>query len=129
MTAKRISPFTLAGSLIVLLAGFSLIPWVRANPRLAGSIWAAAGVLGLLLLALRASVARAGRKLNYVVVPKPVHYVQLSMHTSIYIYWGWYWREVYHYAPLIVAQIVFVYVLDMLVCWWRRDQWVLGFGP
>jgi hypothetical protein len=42
------------------------------------------------------------------------------MHTSIYLYWGWYWREVYHYAPLIVAQIVFVYVLDMLVCWSRR---------
>ena len=51
------------------------------------------------------------------------------MHTSIYLYWGWYWREVYHYAPLIVAQIVFVYVLDMLVCWSRRDQWILGFGP
>ena len=51
------------------------------------------------------------------------------MHTSIYLYWGWYWREVYHYAPLIVAQIVFVYVLDMLVCWWRRDKWILGFGP
>jgi hypothetical protein len=51
------------------------------------------------------------------------------MHTSIYVYWGWYWREVYHYAPLIVAQIVFVYVLDMLVCWSRRDKWILGFGP
>ena len=51
------------------------------------------------------------------------------MHTSIYLYWGWYWREVYHYAPLIVAQIVFVYALDMLVCWSRRDKWILGFGP
>ena len=83
----------------------------------------------VLLLLVRQRAARAGRVLSYTVVPKPVHYVQLAMHTSIYLYWGWYWREVYHYAPLIVAQIVFVYVLDMLVCWWRRDQWILGFGP
>jgi hypothetical protein len=42
---------------------------------------------------------------------------------------GWYWREVYHYAPLIVAQVVFVYVFDMLLCWVRHDKWTLGFGP
>ena len=80
-------------------------------------------------LLVRRHAGGPGALLSYTVVPRPVHYVQLSMHTSIYLYWGWYWREVYHYAPLIVAQIVFVYVLDMLVCWWRRDQWILGFGP
>jgi hypothetical protein len=53
----------------------------------------------------------------------------MTMHASIYAYWGWYWREVYHYAPLILAQVVFVCVLDMLVCWSRRDKWILGFGP
>ncbi|HSU69214.1 MAG TPA: tetratricopeptide repeat protein, partial [Tepidisphaeraceae bacterium] len=26
-------------------------------------------------------------------------------------------------------QIVFVYGLDMLLCWSRRDEWILGFGP
>ena len=119
----------LAGGLTGLLAAFSLIPWVTANPRLAGSIWAAAAALLMLLPVVRHRAARAGRVLSYTVVPKPVHYVQLTMHTSIYLYWGWYWREVYHYAPLIVAQIVFVYVLDMLVCWSRRDKWILGFGP
>ncbi len=55
--------------------------------------------------------------------------MQMVMHSSIYAYWGWYWREVYHEIPLIVAQILFVYVLDMLVCWSRRDKWILGFGP
>jgi hypothetical protein len=30
------------------------------------------------------------------------------MHSCIYAYWGWYWREVYHQIPLIIAQIVFV---------------------
>ena len=128
-TSNRVPPFTLAFGLIVLLAAFPLIPWVRENLRLAGSIWGAAGALLVFLLVLRRQAARAGRVLRYVVIPRPVHYVQLTMHTSIFLYWGWYWREVYHYAPLIVAQIVFVYVLDMLVCWSRRDQWVLGFGP
>jgi hypothetical protein len=42
------------------------------------------------------------------------------MHSCIYAYWGWYWREVYHQIPLIIAQIVFVYALDMLVCWPSR---------
>ena len=102
---------------------------MRENPRLAGSIWGAAGALLVLAVAVRQRAQRAGRVLRYDFLPKPVHYVQLTMHTSIYVYWGWYWREVYHYAPLIVAQIVFVYVLDMLVCWWRRDTWILGFGP
>ena len=102
---------------------------MRANPRLTGSFWGAAAALLVLLILLRRQVARNGRTLRYEFVPRPVHYVQLSMHTSIYLYWGWYWREVYHYAPLILAQIVFVYVLDMLVCWSRRDKWILGFGP
>jgi TPR repeat protein len=119
----------LALFLILLLTGFSFLPWVSANPRLAGSFWGAAGALLLLLLLLRQQVMRTGRVLRYEILPRPVHYVQLAMHTSIYVYWGWYWREVYHYAPLILAQIVFVYALDMLVCWSRRDKWILGFGP
>lgn len=127
--ANRIRPLRLTLAPIVLLAAFSAIPWVRGNPRLFGSIWGAVAALGIFLIVLRRSVARQGRVLTYQVSPRPVHYIQMLMHTSIYIYWGWYWREVYHYVPLIVAQIAFVYALDMLVCWSRRDQWVLGFGP
>jgi hypothetical protein len=126
---NRIPPLRLAFFLTLLLAAFALLPWVRANPRLAASFLAAAAALLLSNFLVRRRAARAGRVLSYDIVPRPVHYVQLMMHTSIYAYWGWYWREVYHYAPLIVAQIVFVYVLDMLVCWWRRDKWILGFGP
>lgn len=58
-----------------------------------------------------------------------MHYVQFVMHSSVYVYWGWYWREVYHDVSLIAAQIAFAYAFDMLVCWSRRDKWVLGFGP
>ena len=114
---------------IAALALFSALPWVRANPRLSGSIWTAVAALLIFFFLLARGVARRGRVLTYEVLPRPVHYVQMAMHSSIYIYWGWYWREVYHYAPLIVAQIAYVYALDMLVCWSRRDKWILGFGP
>jgi TPR repeat protein len=67
--------------------------------------------------------------LRYEVVLNKVHYVQLTMHTCVYTYWGWYWREVYHYVPLIAGQLAFAYALDMLVCWSRREKWILGFGP
>ena len=70
-----------------------------------------------------------GRTLTYEFVPRRVHWVQMIMHSCVYAYWGWYWREVYHEIPLILAQVVFLYVLDMLVCWSRRDKWILGFGP
>jgi TPR repeat protein len=127
--SNQFSPLGLAFSLNVLLLCFVFLPTVDANARLVWSVVAAAGTLLGFLFLLHRKVIRTGRKLRYEILAKPVHYVQLTMHTCIYIYWGWYWREVYHQIPLILAQLVFVYVLDMLVSWWREDQWTLGFGP
>jgi hypothetical protein len=126
---NKIPPLRLALALSVFFGCFAFLPAVSANPRLMWSVLGAAGALLLLLVFVSLQVARSGRKLHYRFLPRPVHYVQLAMHLSIYAYWGWYWREVYHQAPLIIAQIVFVYVLDMLLGWSRRDQWILGFGP
>jgi TPR repeat protein len=126
---NRIAPLQLVFSLTVLFACFVFLPQVSANERLEWSILGTAGALLIFLLFLRRQVIRTARILRYEFLPKPVHYVQLTMHTCIYLYWGWYWREVYHQVPLIVAQLAFAYVLDMLVCWSRRDKWILGFGP
>jgi TPR repeat protein len=126
---NRISPLQLALAPIVLLACFAFLPTLNANTRLVWSVLSAAGALLLFLFFLRHQIAQTGRKLRYEFLAKPVHYVQLTMHSCIYAYWGWYWREVYHQIPLIIAQLVFVYGLDMLVCWSRRDKWILGFGP
>ena len=128
LSQNRIAPLRLAFVLNLLFACFVFLPTVNANARLAWSFLGAAGTLLLFLFFLRRQVVRTGRSLQYEFLAKPVHYVQLTMHTCIYTYWGWYWREVYHQIPLIIAQIVFVYVLDMLVCWSRRDKWILGFG-
>jgi hypothetical protein len=127
--ANRPPSLQLAFLSAILLAGLSFLPRVSANPRLLASFWGAAGILLVLLFLLRRQVIRAGRKLHYEFVPAKVHYIQALMQFCIYVYWGKYWSPVYRHAPLILAQLVFLYGLDMLVCWWRRDKWVLGFGP
>ncbi len=115
---------------IVLLAAFPIfVSRVGDNQQLSNTFWIASGALLVFLLMLRRNAMRAGRTLRTEVVFQKSHYVQLTMHTCVYTYWGWYWREVYHYFPLIVAQIVFAYAFDMLLCWSRRDKWILGFGP
>lgn len=124
-----VSPFSLVSLSLSLLALSALLPRVRANFRLAVSIWCAVAILGCAAVVLRWLVARHGRGLRYDFRLAPVHYVQLLMHSSIYCYWGYYWRPVYDYIPLIAAQIVFAYVVEMLACWSRRDQYLLGFGP
>jgi len=113
----------------LIFAGFTLLSRVNENPHLQASFLAAAGFLLAGLCALWWSVNRTRRTLNYEFVPRRVHWVQMIMHSSVYAYWGWYWREVYHEIPLILAQVAFLYALDMLVCWSRRDKWILGFGP
>jgi|HubBroStandDraft_1064217.scaffolds.fasta_scaffold04801_5 hypothetical protein len=125
---NQIPPLRLAFALILLLGCFVFLPGISENPHLTWSFLGAAASLLVFLFFLRRQVLRARRELRYEFLPKPVHYVQLTMHSCIFAYWGWYWREVYHQIPLIVAQVVFVYALDMLVCWSRRDRWVLGFG-
>jgi len=126
---NRVPPRVLTLAVIVLLGCFLFLPLVNSNPRLMWSFVGAIGALAVFLALLWRQIAKTGRQLYYEFVPRPVHYVQFMMHSSIYVYWGWYWREVYRDIPLILAQIVFVYALDMLVCWSRRDKWVLGFGP
>jgi tetratricopeptide (TPR) repeat protein len=127
--SSRIPPLLLALCLTILLAGLPALPRVRINPRLAASVWVAAGSLLILLLLLRREVARTGRSLRYEFRPLKAHYVQLALQVCLYAYWGWYWHRVYLFVPLILAQLVFLYALDMLISWWRRDQWILGFGP
>jgi TPR repeat protein len=127
-TERQSPPLWLPALLTLVFAGFTLLPRVNANPNLNASFLGAAGFLLAGLCALWWSVVRTGRTLTFEFVPRRVHWVQMIMHSSVYAYWGWYWREVYHEIPLIIAQVVFLYVLDMLVCWSRRDKWILGFG-
>ena len=111
----------------LLLGSASLLPRFNSNATLKTSVLAAAAFLlaGFVLLLL----TRGKRILTYEFVPRRVHWVQMCMHSSVYAYWGYYWREVYHEIPLILSQVLFLIALDMIVCWLRRDKWILGFGP
>ena len=120
---------TLALAVTLALGAFCLFPPVSGNLRLEYSFWGAAGALLVLWLLLRQRVAKTGRELSYEFVANKVHWVQPLMQGCVYVYWGIYWPPVFDYAPMIGAQLLFAYALDMLVCWWRRDKWILGFGP
>ncbi len=110
------------------MAALAFHPRILVTPALAASVWFAVGFLACSLLRLQRAVVRTGRRLYYEFLPVKAHYVQLAMHSAIYVYWGAYWPRVYRYLPLLAIQVVFVYLVDMLVCWSRRDKWVLGFG-
>jgi hypothetical protein len=122
--------YSIPAGLTAALAAMSFLPRVQENAALTRSFWGAAAMLlamqGLLLLRLRGgSIARS---LTFA-APRAQHYVQAVVQGSVYLYWGWHWRPVYEHAWLLVAQLVFAYAFDMLLSWWRRDTFVLGFGP
>jgi hypothetical protein len=121
-----LAPLSLTAALLLL----SLLDRVQANAVLTRSVWSAAAVLLVWQAALRWRLTVAGSRRSLTLRrPRPQHYVQALCHLSVYVYWGWYWRPVYDYAWLLVAQLLFAYAFDMLLAWSRRDSYALGFGP
>lgn len=125
----RITPLVLASLFVLGFLMFTLSPRVNRNPVLLTSFLLTTTFLLGLLVVVYCDVLRRRRTLSYEITPRNVHYIQLTMQSCIYLYWAHYWHEVYNQFPLISAQIVFAYALDMLVCWMRRDRWTFGFGP
>ena len=121
--------FGLPLGLTLLFVALVILPPTRPGPRLA---WTFVGVGDFLLLWqvwVWREAAKAGRWLQVEYRPVKSHYVQAMVQFSIYLYWGWYWPKVYAEAPLILAQILFLYVFDALLSWSRGRAWRLGFGP
>jgi len=118
-------PLALTG----LLGLFSFMPRVQANPRLTWSFWGAVVALLAWQIVLALRLRRAGATRGFDRLLRPQHYIQACIHSSIFAYWGFYWRPVYDYVGLLAAQIVFAYVFDMLLSWSRREEYRLGFGP
>src|SRR5262249_28963459 len=74
-------------------------------------------------------VLRRGQKVSLEIVLRRQHYLQACQQGAVILYWGYYWREVYHAAPLIAAQLLFAYGFDSLLSWTHRRKFILGFGP
>jgi Flp pilus assembly protein TadD len=113
----------------LLLAGFAFVPSIRTNPALVRSI--AGTSAALLVWAAGLAIFSLGRPrvLAIEVSVRPQHYLQACAQSAIFIYWGWYWPEVYAAAPLLAAQLVFAYGFEALLSWSHRDTHTLGFGP
>jgi len=126
---RRHSIFALPLTLTALLCAFAFLTPARSNPIL---VWTFCGVaIGLLSwqLILLFQTARSDRRLTLEFLLVKTHYVQAVLHFGIFSYWGFFWRNVYAEAHLIAAQMIFLYVFDMLLCWSRRNHWRLSFGP
>ncbi|GAB1269923.1 hypothetical protein NBRC116493_31760 [Aurantivibrio infirmus] len=115
--------------LSLILVSLSFSQRVQSNSILIWSFWGAASLLGLFSLALFAKNLTAGSRYTFQRVLRPQHYVQASVQLTIFIYWGYYWEPIYDHGLLILAQLIFAYGFDMLLCWLRRESYVLGFGP
>ena len=125
----RIKALLLPLAFALGLAGLAFLDPVRQNPT---AMWTFLGASALLCLGnavLFASTLRGQRTLALDIVLKKQHYVQACAQGSVLLYWGWYWPPVYAFAPFILAQLVFAYAFDMLLCWSRRDTYTLGFAP
>ncbi len=130
--ARRLAPaqaFGLPLAFTLGLASFGLLDSVRESPPLLWSFLGAAAVLLAWSAVLFGSALRKGRTLTLEIALRKQHWVQACAHTSIFLYWGWYWQPVYDFAYLIVAQLLLAYAFDMLLGWSRRDTYALGFGP
>ena len=85
---NRVPPLRLAFFGILIFAAFMPLPLVRSNPRLMASFAGAATAL-LRAASVRPPEGRAFRRaLRWEFLPRPVHYVQMTMHASIYAYSG-----------------------------------------
>jgi hypothetical protein len=125
----RRSPTLLVG-LTLAFCAFLFLPRVAANPHLTRAFaGVGGGLLAAELLLWLCSRAR-GRPFRIELAPIPkAHVVQGAVQLSIYAYWGWYWRDVYAELPLILAQFMFLCILDALLSWWLGRAWRLSLAP
>jgi hypothetical protein len=120
--------FLLNAGFVAGLLVLSQLSVLQQRPTVRASLVAAA----LFLLAwsgLLFGVLRRGQKVTLDIVPRRQHYLQACQQGAILLLWGYYWREVYHAAPLIAAQLLFAYGFDSLLSWTHRRTFMLGFGP
>jgi hypothetical protein len=120
--------FLVNGAFVVGLLVLSQLPLLDARPVVRASIVGAAAVL-LAWSVLLFGVLRRRQTVAFEVALRPQHYLQACLQGTLILYWGFHWGEVYHAAPLILAQLLFAYAFDSLLSWTHRRTFALGFGP
>ncbi|MFQ5536263.1 MAG: hypothetical protein ACE5GJ_02310 [Gemmatimonadota bacterium] len=111
------------------LAAYLFFPPIRELPSLWYTFLGAAAVVVAWAAVLWFRYRRSGRRLGIEVMVRKPHFVQMCAQGAVLLYWGWYVRSVYAYAPLILAQIIFAYAVDSLLSFVRYGNYRLGVGP
>ncbi len=113
---------------ILLFFSFSFLPRVQLNENLIYTFWGITAALVLFYLLVLFGILKNKVSPSIRFVPRPSHYVQAVVHFGVYGYWGAFVSQVFFQMPLIFAQIVFLYALDVLMSWARGREWRFGFG-
>ena len=106
---------------------FSFALWPRALAS-SGLFWGIIAWGSLLVVCLSLLYLRGPQLALTPGIRRP-HYVQMTVQGGVFAYWGWHWEAVYAEIPLILSQVAFAYLVELIVCWWRHGQWRIGFGP
>ncbi len=109
---------------LVGLFSLALIPGVRENTAALWSVLGAAGALALWYIGLLLT----RDALSFEVALYKQHYIQACVQGSVLAYWGWYWPDVYTFAPFLLAQLFFAFAFQMLLSWSRAEKYPSGFG-
>ena len=119
--------FLLNSAFVLGMLVLSQLPMLAQRPGVSRAILGAALIL-FAWSTLLFGVLRRGATVQLDIVLRRQHYMQALLQGSLILYWGYYWPEVYHAAPLILAQILFAYAFDSLLSWTHRRKFLLGFG-
>ena len=118
-TARRLS--------VLLVGGFwAFLAWPRVYEE-PGLCWVfvvgGLGMAGLLWFGSRGP----GTEVEW--RPRRAHGLQVLAQGAVFAYWGWHHPPVYDQLPLVGAQILFAYALDVCLAWRRFGRYRLGFAP
>jgi len=114
--------------MLVLFYLLTFTARVQSNDVLVNTFTILSIFLSVFLLITLFVLHKKQKQPGIVVVIVQPHYVQMIMHLCIFVYWGWYWPQVYQQAILILAQLVFVHIFDLCFRWSQGQPWILGFG-
>lgn len=106
-----------------------LLPRIHNTPILLASFGATTAVLLIWWIVLWNGARNGSNPFRMDVSLRPQHYLQAITHTSIFVYWAFYWMPIQDAAALIAAQIVFAYAFDIMLSWNSGQTYTLGFGP
>jgi hypothetical protein len=120
--------FLLPVALLLLFFLLSLTSRVQSNETLLYTFWGISGFLTLFYIITTVIQLQHDKTASILIIIAKPHYVQMIMHLCIFIYWGWYWPQVYDQAILILAQLVYVHLFDLCFRWSQGKPFVLGFG-